>query len=330
MAKVDVFREIFSLSCAFVMEEDGFTWSFSRVYGPVDDDVRGGLWEELSGVKERWSLHWCVAGDFNVVRFLAERSSEGAWTRAMMHFSDFIDGHQLIDLPLEGASFTWSSGREIPTLSRLDRFLISGDWEEKFPDIVQAVLTRVTSDHIPLVLDCGGLRSRCTPFRFESMWLRVDNFQGLVRSWWEENLVVGTSSFILAGKLHILKNNLKRWNKEVFGSLEWRKNRALADIAEIDRLEGECVLSESQHSRRAACQAECVEIAVLEEISWLLTTEEEVRSGIVSFYQKLYSEPLRWRPRLDDLHFDSISTLERDGLENPFSEEEVLKALKSC
>ncbi|XP_059623114.1 uncharacterized protein LOC132266277 [Cornus florida] len=220
------------------MEDDGFSWAFSDVYGPVDDCERLALWEELSVVKGLWSLPWCVVGDFNVVRSPSERSIGGQWTPAMMQFSEFIDGHELIDLPLEGATFTWSSGREVPTLSRLDRFLIYGKWKEKFPDAVQAGLATVTSNHIPLVLDCGGLRPHCTPFRFENMWLRAVHFQGKVRSWWEEDMVVGTSSFILSGKLRFLKNKLKRWNKEVNGNLEWRKNRALADIAEIDRLEG--------------------------------------------------------------------------------------------
>ncbi|XP_059654736.1 uncharacterized protein LOC132301504 [Cornus florida] len=58
--------------------------------------------------------------------------------------------------------------------------------------------------------------------------------------------------------------------------------------------------------------------------------EEEVSNGIVSFYQKLYTEPLGWRPKLDGLPFDAFSELEREGLKLPFTEEEVPKALSSC
>ncbi|XP_059658337.1 uncharacterized protein LOC132304600 [Cornus florida] len=245
-----------------------------------------------------WSLPWCVAGDFNVVRSPLERSTSGLWTPAMRFFSEFIIDRQLIDLPLEGAVFTWSSGREMSTFSRLDRFLISGEWKEQFSDAVQAVLARVTSDHIPLVLDCRG-------------------------------------------KLHNLKDKLKRWNKEVFGNLEWRKNKALVDIAEFDRLDASGGLAELQCNKRVACQAECAEIAVMEEISWrqkslALWLKEGDRN--IKFFterlmligRRLYIEPLRWRPRLDDLHFDSISVEDRDGLERSFMEEEVLEALKSC
>ncbi|XP_059633982.1 uncharacterized protein LOC132276536 [Cornus florida] len=287
----------------------------------------------------------------------------------MDQFFDFIDEHLLIDLPMEGATYTWSSGGDPVTLSRLDRFLISGEWEEKFPDVVQAVLERITSDHVPLVLDCGGLCSRKTPFRFENMWLRVEDFQGTVRSWWEGAIVTGAPSFILTHKIRALKLALNHWNKDVFGNLESRKNRVFADFSEIDRLEEAGGNVESLCTRRASCPAVLAEIVCMEEISWRqkskalwlkegdrntkifhrlanahkrsnhirriqvegveLWREEEVRSGIVSFYQKLYTEPLGWRPKLDGLPFKAISRMERDGLELPFTEEEVLKALSS-
>lgn len=44
-----------------------------------------------------------------------------------MAFSEFIDEFRLVDLPLVGGPFTWSNGRSPPTLSQLDRFLVSGE-----------------------------------------------------------------------------------------------------------------------------------------------------------------------------------------------------------
>lgn len=41
---------------------------------------------------------------------------------------------QLQDLHLHGCSFTWSNERENPTLVKLDRVLVSMDWEEMFPN----------------------------------------------------------------------------------------------------------------------------------------------------------------------------------------------------
>ncbi|XP_059654845.1 uncharacterized protein LOC132301624 [Cornus florida] len=346
---------------------NGGGWVSLDVLGclwPVDDGERHILWEELGLMRVQLIRPRCIGGDFNVVRSPAERSIGGRWTSAMVQFLEFIDGHHLHDLLLQGATLTWGSGRNLPTFSRLDRFLIFGDWEEKFPDAIQVALARPVSDHFPLVLDCGEMRSRITPFQFKNIQLRADDFQGYVRNWWEGSMIDSFLSYVLARKLRVLKNEIKRWNKEVFGNLEWRKNRAFAEIAHIDRLEGSSGIGEEQTSRRVACQAEITKIAMAEEISWrqksraillkegdrntkffhrlanaqrrgnhigrlniegeTLIREEDVCKGVSTFNQGFFTENTSSRPRLDDLHFDSISEASRIGLETPFSEEEVM------
>ena len=45
----------------------------------------------------------------------------------MFAFSDFIEANYLVDLPLEGASFTWFRDSGTDCMSRLDRTLASVD-----------------------------------------------------------------------------------------------------------------------------------------------------------------------------------------------------------
>ena len=54
----------------------------------------------------------------------------------MEMFSEFIEELSLIDLPLEGRSYTWSSGLNQPSMSRTNRALVSHDWEDHFPDVI--------------------------------------------------------------------------------------------------------------------------------------------------------------------------------------------------
>ena len=70
-----------------------------------------------------------------MVRFPFKPIGSTAFTAAMREFSDFILEQGLIDLPLEGGIFTWSNSREVSSKARLDRFLFSADWEDKFPTI---------------------------------------------------------------------------------------------------------------------------------------------------------------------------------------------------
>nr|XP_023925825.1 uncharacterized protein LOC112037243 [Quercus suber] len=117
----------FTVSCKFKSVVDHFEWAFTGVYGPNLVRERRLLWEELFGLSSWWNVPWCVGGDFNVVRFSSERAGSTVYTAAMREFSDFILEKGLIDLPLEGGTFTWSNSREVESKARLDRFLFSAD-----------------------------------------------------------------------------------------------------------------------------------------------------------------------------------------------------------
>ena len=112
LEKVEVLVGSFSVSVQWKCVEDGFTWACSGVYGPNDNNLRSDLWDELVGIQQYWNVPWCCFGDFNVVRFPSEWRGGSRLTPAMEKFSEFIEDLNLIDLPLEGGRFTWSSGTE--------------------------------------------------------------------------------------------------------------------------------------------------------------------------------------------------------------------------
>ncbi|GMP63196.1 hypothetical protein CsSME_00024985 [Camellia sinensis var. sinensis] len=64
-------------------------------------------------------------------------------------------------------------------------------------------------------------------------------------------------------------------------------------------------------------------------VNRVLLSEEEVREGIVGFYQHLFrGEVGTWRPSLDGVQFDALLEADKQMLERPFSEEEVFEALQ--
>ena len=85
---------------------DQFVWTFTGVYGPNSVRDRRFLWEELFGSNSWWNVPWYVYGDFNVVRFPSEHSGSTSFIAAMREFSNFISEQCLIDIPLQGGSFT--------------------------------------------------------------------------------------------------------------------------------------------------------------------------------------------------------------------------------
>ena len=137
-------------------------------------------------------------------------------------------------------------------------------------------------------------------------------------------------SFILVRKLKALKEDLKKWNKEEFGDLTFRKKCLLSELLGLDAREDLSSLSLQDQTRRIQIKGEIANLVSLEEISWrkksrilfvkegdnntrffhrvanfdrrtnhiwgievdgvLYEDEEEVWSKVVHFYQNLYIE----------------------------------------
>jgi hypothetical protein len=84
----------------------------------------------------------------------------------------------LVDLPLVGGSFTWL--RPL-SWSKIDRFLVSSEWEAKFSSVSQKRLPRLCSDHFLILVDCGDFNGGGRPFKFENMWLKSEGFVDRVK-----------------------------------------------------------------------------------------------------------------------------------------------------
>lgn len=110
---------------------------------------------------------WCVSGDFNMVRWVDERLNATRPTRSMRKFNRFISSFDLIDIPMNNGRFTWSRVGERAAASRLDRFLITQQWSDRFKEFRLDRLQRPTSNHFPLALSVGAMRWGPMPFRFE-------------------------------------------------------------------------------------------------------------------------------------------------------------------
>lgn len=99
------------------------------------------------------------------------------------------------------------------------------------------MLLRVPSDHYPLLLKAGVVRRSRSAFKFENMWLKGKDFVDRVKQWWKGYSFEGSPSFILAKKLKALKADLKRWNREEFGDLAFRKKNKLTELMGLDARE---------------------------------------------------------------------------------------------
>nr|GEV54221.1 RNA-directed DNA polymerase, eukaryota [Tanacetum cinerariifolium] len=99
-----------------------------------------------------------VLGDFNKVRNIDERRGFCFNPTSARVFDQFISASGLVDVKIEGYTFTWShpSGSK---MSKLDRFLVSEGIFSIFPSIAAVYLDRHLSDHRLIIL-CEDLKVR--------------------------------------------------------------------------------------------------------------------------------------------------------------------------
>jgi hypothetical protein len=301
-----------------------------------------------------------VGGDFNIVRYPSERVGLDKISPDMRDFSDFIFSLGLLDIPMEGGSMTWSNST---SSSRLDRFLFSPSLEDHFSKIVQRRLPRILSDLFLIMLTCGFLQKCQCPFRFENMWLKEAGFSDKVKQWWDSYAFSGSPSFILARKLKALKVDLRKWNAEVFGDVNLRKNTLLTSIQHLDELEEDGHLTLEDKLARDQLKSDFEHVLLLDEITWrqksratwlregdrntryfhrtanfnrrfntisrlllngVVTSDQaEIGKGLVDYYQQIFTDDDVRCPLLDGLSFSIIDEADLIVLDRLFSEKEV-------
>jgi endonuclease/exonuclease/phosphatase family metal-dependent hydrolase len=100
------------------------------------------------------TLPTTVGGDFNVLRSPDEKNNTNYSDRWSFLFNAIIDGLNLRELNvLSERKYTRANSMEIPTHEKLDRILMTTEWEHQYPLSTVIALSHDISDHTPLLLN---------------------------------------------------------------------------------------------------------------------------------------------------------------------------------
>ncbi|KAG5631925.1 hypothetical protein H5410_003642 [Solanum commersonii] len=238
----------YSITCKLTGINQDLIWFLTGIYAPNSREKREEVWWEVGSARGLFDGPWVVCGDFNTARFPSEKKNCSRISRAMTDLSDFIEDMGLLDPHLVGGKYTWRKGDRHDTASRLDRFLLSDEWDEVFRNIKQTLLQKITSDHNPIMLQKG--------------------FLDRVKEWWSSIVCEGRPDFILAFKLKALKDKLREWSKTSQGNLASQKQSVLNQIAELEEVQDQRALHEDEIQLKADLLIEFENLAKFEEISW--------------------------------------------------------------
>ena len=103
------------------------SWWLTAVYGPQEDGDKLIFLEELEAICDAAPGPWAVIGDFNLILHETDKSNDRIDRANLRRFRRTVAALELQDLHLHGRCFTWSNERDVPTLVRLDRVLVSID-----------------------------------------------------------------------------------------------------------------------------------------------------------------------------------------------------------
>jgi hypothetical protein len=167
-----------------VVPRDNNRWWITTVYGPQTHEDKIAFLHELAERRGLCPGPWCLLGYFNMILYAEEKNNDHLDRRIMSSFRHFVQEHEIKDLYLHGRRFTWSNEREAPTLTRIDRALVSVDWDLMHPDAMLQALSSSVSDHAPIHLSLSAAFRPKRRFKFEAFWLNLEGFDEALREAW--------------------------------------------------------------------------------------------------------------------------------------------------
>ena len=106
------------------------------------------------------------------------------------------------------------------------------------------------------------------------MWLKIEGFKDLVRSWWNGYFVEGYSSHCIVEKLKTLKKDLKKWNRDVVGNVLYNRVEAFSCLQSWEAKENENFLIPGKAEAKRLALEDYKKWTLLEETSWRQKSRE--------------------------------------------------------
>ncbi|KAL8129710.1 hypothetical protein V2J09_018865 [Rumex salicifolius] len=243
------------------------------LYAPPTAQRRIVFWSDLEKCIRPITEPLFVGGYFNTIVSLDERQGgPPILSEDSNLFAEWIERLNLIDMGSCGSKFTWKKGvmQVSRKAKRLDRVLTNIQGRLQWEEAVVKHLPALSSDHNPLFLCFSGNgrgdKGR-RPFRLEAAWIDHPQFLGFVREHWK-------SDKDPCAAVAILREDLLKWNKVVFGNIHIRKADLVARIEGIKKaLENgvtEELIREEQDSLR-----EFEKVSTQEEMMWFQKSRQD-------------------------------------------------------
>ncbi|GJZ07077.1 RNA-directed DNA polymerase, eukaryota [Tanacetum coccineum] len=206
------------------------------IYAPQSITSKRSLWSYISSLISRWDGHCMVMGDFNEVRCMEDRLGSVYNAQGANEFNSFISNSGLVEIQLEGYSFTWSL-QSAKKMSKLDRFFVSDGLLSLFPHLSGICLDRHLSDHRPILLREVVTDYGPSPFRVYHSWFSLQGFDQMVLETWNNIDLDDNNKMVrFKKKLQILKKEIRSWVNDCKKNQSGRLVDLRSKLCHIDKV----------------------------------------------------------------------------------------------
>ncbi|XP_066373246.1 uncharacterized protein [Miscanthus floridulus] len=238
-----------SIQRANVSGDDTSKWWLTTVYGPQEVGDKILFLEELEAIRD--------AGQ-------ADKNNERIDRANLRRFRRTVATLELQDLHLHGRCFTWSNERENPTLVRLDRVLVSLDWENMFPNAHLRGLGSDASDHCALLPQTNLGQMSKARFHFELFWPNLDDYSDTISQAWSPPVVPLDPLARFDFMLRNLVRQLKSWSAARIGEIRAQLLMARELVLRLGTAQERRQLTEAENALRKRLKMRCLGLSSLE------------------------------------------------------------------
>ena len=261
-----------------------------NVYGPAQDEGKEVFLTELAQICSENKDPMLVGGDFNILRFSDEKNKNFRPNRYSDMFNLIINSYALRDLTLNGGLYTWSNNHEDPTLEKLDRCLMSENWESLFPLSNLRKIPRYLSDHNPLLLCTDQDKIKNKTFSFENSWFKQEDFLPKIQEIWGRKVTASSAVERWYIKINRVKKFLKGWGLNLKGQVRRYKHLLQDELTKLEKREESSSLPADLLDKKTFIQTELQKLLEEEEeywhkrsnLNWLLQGDNNT-----AFFQKV-------------------------------------------
>ena len=249
---------------------DGFKWVLYAVYGPAQQEHKESFLIELANSCSRETLPYVIGGDFNIMRRPEDKSTDNFDFKWPNIFNQVIEVLDLKEIEMSGRQFTWASYGDNPIFEKLDRVLVTTEWEEKFSISSVQSRDRGIFDHTPIVLNTGASAhmNNQPQFKFERGWFLRDGFFDMVANIWQSEIKGDTNMERWQNKIRALCKHLWGWARHTAGHYKKEKKKLLSLIDSLDKKAEASPLSDNEINMKHYLKERLVILLREEEMKW--------------------------------------------------------------